>query len=72
MKAPTPYAEVNRVLLDLHGRVSAILGENLIGFYLYGSLAAGGFEPSRSDIDFVVITRGRLPDPMIELSLIHI
>jgi hypothetical protein len=74
---PTPYPEVNRVLADLHLRVAAILGEQLVGMYLYGSLAVGGFEPSRSDIDFVVITQDRLPDQTIEsletmhLALVH-
>lgn len=63
---PTSHADVNHTLLDLHGRVSTILGENMVGFYLYGSLAAGGFEPARSDIDFLVITADHLSKPMID------
>ncbi len=47
---PTPYPEVNRVLLDLLLRVSDILGENFIGMYLYGSLVTDEFEPSRSEL----------------------
>ena len=70
---PTPYVEVNRVLLDLLNRVSDVLGENFIGMYLYGSLAVDGFEPSRSDIDFVVITDDHLADPIIKsLESMHI
>ena len=30
--------------------------------YLHGSLASGDFDPQRSDIDFVVVTAGALPD----------
>ena len=62
---PTAYPEVNRVLLDLHGRVSSLLGDSLIGMYLYGSLASGGFEPGRSDIDFVVVTTDQLAEPLL-------
>ena len=34
-----------------------ILGSHYVGFYLHGSLAIGGFNPKRSDIDFLVITK---------------
>ena len=33
------------------------LGNNLIGVYLHGSLAMGCFNPARSDIDLLVVTR---------------
>ena len=70
---PTLYPEVNRVLLDLLDRVSDNLGENFIGMYLYGSLATDEFEPSRSDIDFVVITDDHVSDPVIKsLEAMHI
>ncbi|MUT68824.1 aminoglycoside adenylyltransferase domain-containing protein [Paenibacillus sp. NEAU-GSW1] len=36
------------------------LGENLVGIYLHGSLAMGCFNPSRSDIDLLVIVKERL------------
>jgi predicted nucleotidyltransferase len=58
--------------LDLYNRVSAILADDLVGFYLYGSLATGGFQVGRSDIDFVVITRDQLPTLIIaSLEAIH-
>ena len=41
------------------------LGGRFVGLYLYGSLASGGFDPETSDIDFVVVTDGELPDAMI-------
>ena len=34
-----------------------ILGENLVGVYLHGSLAMGSFNPERSDIDLLVVTK---------------
>lgn len=36
--------------------VSAILGDNLIGVYLHGSLAMGCFNPDRSDLDLLAVT----------------
>ncbi|MGH2537958.1 MAG: aminoglycoside adenylyltransferase domain-containing protein [Candidatus Promineifilaceae bacterium] len=39
----------------------AILGGRFVGLYLYGSLASGGFEPGRSDVDFLVVSDGPLP-----------
>jgi hypothetical protein len=48
------------VLRLLAAEVRGALGEQLVGVYLYGSLAAGGFEPGRSDVDVLVVTEGRL------------
>ena len=36
----------------------AILGENLVGVYLHGSLAMGCFQPQKSDIDLLFVTEG--------------
>jgi hypothetical protein len=33
-----------------------LLGEHLLGIYLIGSLALGGFNPERSDLDIIVFT----------------
>jgi len=41
--------EFQRGLLDA-------LGESLVGIYLHGSLAMGGFNPARSDLDLLVVT----------------
>ena len=65
MPYPTPYPEVNQVLIDLLDEVQTILGEEFVGLYLYGSLAAGDFDERRSDIDFIVVTRGELPGATI-------
>jgi predicted nucleotidyltransferase len=53
---PTPYPEVNAVLQLLLAEVQAVLREQLVGLYVHGSLASGGFQPGRSDIDFLVVT----------------
>ncbi len=36
--------------------MAALLGRNLAGVYLHGSLAMGCFNPERSDVDLLVIT----------------
>lgn len=38
-----------------------ILGENLLGAYVHGSIAFGCFHPEKSDIDFLIVTE-RAPD----------
>lgn len=63
--APTPYPDVNEALHALLVEVKAILGERFYGMYLYGSLASGGFNPQRSDIDFLVVTEGLLPEETV-------
>lgn len=37
--------------------VREILAQNLVGIYLHGSLAMGCFNPERSDLDLLVLTR---------------
>jgi len=71
LTTPTPYPEVNMVLTVLLSEVQAILGEQFIGFYLYGSLAYGGFDQD-SDVDFVVVTRDELPEILFSrLQALH-
>ena len=69
---PTPYDDVNAVLVELLTAVPSILGSKFIGLYLYGSLAAGDFNPHRSDIDFVVVTTTELAGDIIaNLARLH-
>lgn len=49
-------SEVQTLLSELQKR----LGENIQGIYLNGSLAAGGFNPERSDIDILVVLADEL------------
>jgi predicted nucleotidyltransferase len=45
-------SEVNTLQTELQ----RLLDQNLLGIYLHGSLALGGFQPGRSDIDVIVVT----------------
>ena len=48
-------------MLDgLLSSVQATLNAQLVGIYLYGSLATGDFAPDSSDIDFLVVTAAPL------------
>jgi hypothetical protein len=57
--APTPNSEVNVVLQELLPGVHATLGDQLVGLYLTGSLAAGDFD-RHSDVDFVAVTENEV------------
>ena len=48
---PTPRATLGQLtrVIEKH------LGSNLLGLYLFGSLAAGGFYPGKSDLDLIAI-----------------
>ncbi|WP_144512953.1 aminoglycoside adenylyltransferase domain-containing protein [Bacillus sp. FJAT-22090] len=53
-------AEVNMFVHHLLDSTKDILDDKLIGFYIHGSLAMGGFNPSKSDIDILVVTTDSL------------
>jgi hypothetical protein len=46
-------AQLDRLVAGLR----EVLGERLVAVYLHGSLALGGFQPGRSDIDVLVVVR---------------
>jgi predicted nucleotidyltransferase len=48
----TPYKDVNEVLNSLTSEIAPILGENLVGVYLTGSLSYGDFNPENSSFNF--------------------
>jgi hypothetical protein len=58
--------EVQPVLALLRESVQAVLDDQLVGLYLYGSLSAGDFDPASSDVDFVAVTQGPLSDETFE------
>jgi len=47
----TQYSAVNIVLDVLLKRIQDIIGDRLVGVYLYGSFVAGDFDEKISDID---------------------
>ena len=61
MADPTPYPTVNALLDDLLTQARTVLGSELIGFYLDGSLALGDFDPETSDVDFIAAVARQLP-----------
>ena len=48
--------EVTPLLDELVSGITDALGDNLVGVYLRGSLALGGFDPATSDVDVLVVT----------------
>lgn len=53
-------AEIKIFLNSLISKLHALLETPVIGIYLHGSLAMGGFNPARSDIDLLVVTEEAL------------
>lgn len=69
---PTNYPEINKLLDLLLKSASQVLGNQLVGMYLYGSLSSGEFDLETSDIDFLVVTTSTLSDKTIaELETMH-
>jgi len=55
-------AQVSGLLREVATGLPAVLGRNLVGVYLYGSLTQGAFDPGRSDVDCIAVTRRNLSD----------
>ncbi len=57
MRFPEPAAST---LDQLVAELRQLLGANLQGLYVYGSLTFGCYNPARSDVDVIVLTRRRM------------
>jgi hypothetical protein len=56
-----PVVDAERAYLDeIALRLSAIIGDALVGVYAGGSYALGGYEPARSDLDVAAVVRDPL------------
>jgi predicted nucleotidyltransferase len=67
----TPYPEVNELLAALKDGVRGVLGERLVGAYLFGSSTTGDFD-RESDVDVVVVTADNIPDEtLVALQEMH-
>lgn len=53
-KLPLP---VRKLLTTLNHEIKKILSDTYLGTYLHGSLALGGFNPNKSDIDLLILTK---------------
>jgi predicted nucleotidyltransferase len=72
VNSPTKYTEINKILELLLSSATRVLGSQLVGMYLYGSLSSGDFDLETSDIDFLVVTASILSDKTIaELESMH-
>jgi len=49
-----------RILNKILEAYKSILGDNLVGIYIHGSIAFGCFNPSKSDINFMAVVKDRL------------
>lgn len=49
--------EVTNVLYKIREAYKTILGDNLVGMYIHGSIAMGCFHFERSDVDFLVVVK---------------
>jgi hypothetical protein len=58
----TPYPDINALLAEFVAGAKSILGKNLVGLYLTGSLAYGDFVPERSDIDLQAVVLNPLTE----------
>ncbi len=64
--------EVEALLSSCIEGVQRRLGKNVLGLYLRGSLATGGFDPATSDIDLACVTQRRIDEAEFEaLSVWH-
>lgn len=67
-----PGAGTEALLDRLTDEIRRTLNGSLLGLYLYGSLAAGDFEPERSDVDLLaVVSSGVEGDAFDRLDAMH-
>ncbi|MDB5044996.1 MAG: hypothetical protein JWQ08_1046 [Deinococcus sp.] len=72
MNKPMWPPSVTALLDHLLAEQQAILGPNLVGLYLRGSLALGDFDPASSDLDALCITDQPISGPQYaELAALH-
>jgi hypothetical protein len=68
LKTLTSYEDVNHILSLMAEGLDKIFGDQMVGFYLTGSLTYGGFDRESSDIDFLTV----LDSPLEENQSIQI
>jgi predicted nucleotidyltransferase len=70
--ATAGFPDVEPLLEAFASGVERVLGDDLVGIYIHGSLALGGFDPRNSDVDFVVATRDDLEQETVDrLAALH-
>ncbi len=72
MKYISNYPAVNEILKTYTEKVTILLGQNLMGVYLFGSLTYGDFDPKSSDIDLMVLVDNPLTqDEIDQVQVLH-
>ena len=64
-----PYQSI---LDEIINKSKEILGKNLIGIYLHGSMAMGCFNPDKSDIDLIIVIEDDISDAQKLVLMEHI
>ena len=64
-----PY---QNILDEIINKSKEILGENLIGIYLHGSMAMRCFNPDKSDIDLIIVIEDDMSDAQKLVLMEHI
>jgi len=69
---PTPHENINNLLSSLLSNIQSVLGEKLVGLYLYGSVTTGDFDPDLSDVDLLAAAQTDITDKEFsELEKMH-
>jgi Aminoglycoside adenylyltransferase, C-terminal domain len=63
---PTPYPHVNALLDELLAGMQGVLGDKLVGLYLFGSTVTAGYDDRVSDIDLLAATAADIDDKELE------
>jgi hypothetical protein len=61
----TGMPEVDAAIAAQCEGAATVLGNQFVGMYLHGSLATGSFRQDISDIDFLIVTQGELPQRVV-------
>lgn len=68
----TSYPDVDRLLSNLLDQMRQILGQDLVGLYLYGSLVTGDFDLEISDVDLLAALSSDIDQGQFErLHVMH-
>ncbi len=58
----TMYPDIDEILAQLLSEMQAVLGQKLLGLYLYGSLVSGDFDHDISDLDMLAVIASNLDE----------
>jgi len=66
------HREVNSLVADVHNRLVRLLSGNLVGVYVFGSVASGAYQPGVSDVDLLAVSAHPLAAAeYAQLELMH-